>query len=279
MSKLLEKLDATVATIRARTALMPEVGIILGSGLGGFAEGLEDAVTIPYAELPDFPTSSVPGHPGRLVIGRLGQTVVVAMQGRVHFYEGYSPWEVAFPARVLCRLGIRALVVTNAAGGIRSDLAPGDLMRITDHLNLSGMNPLAGPNEEALGPRFPDMSAAYDLRLGNLLDEAAAQVGTPLKAGVYCYLSGPTYETPAEIRMLRVLGGDAVGMSTVPEVIAARHMGVPVVGISCITNFAAGIGDKPLSHEEVALVAEQVRDRFSALLGLFLPAVAAATRG
>lgn len=275
---LVEQLGAVAALLQSRTELRPDVGIILGSGLGTFADSLADAIVIPYGEIPGFPVSSVPGHAGRLVIGRLGDSVVVAMQGRVHFYEGYAPWQVAFPARVLCRLGIRALVVTNAAGGIRRDLAPGDLMRITDQLNLSGMNPLVGPNDARLGPRFPDMSTAYDPALGALLDDVATRLGTELKAGVYCCLSGPTYETPAEIRMLRVLGADAVGMSTVPEVIAAAHMGVPVVGVSCITNFAAGIGDKPLSHEEVAEVAAQVTDKFVGLLGTFLPELARATR-
>ena len=273
-TELLPALDGVGTVIRERDGRRPDVGIILGSGLGAFADSFADATVIPYAEIPGFPTSSVPGHAGRLVIGRLGDAVVVAMQGRVHYYEGYEPWQVAFPARVLCRLGIRALAVTNAAGGIRRDLAPGDLMRITDHLNLSGMNPLVGPNDARLGPRFPDMSTAYDPQLGALLDETAAGLGAELKAGVYACLSGPTYETPAEIRMLRVLGADVVGMSTVPEVIAAAHMGVPAVGISCITNHAAGIGDKPLSHEEVAMVAAQVEDRFSALLASFLPAAA-----
>lgn len=275
---LLQPIDEVVRFVRSRTDLRPDVGIILGSGLGAFADRFSEATAIPYAEIPGFPTSSVPGHAGRLVIGKLGSATVVAMQGRVHYYEGYSPAQVVFPARVLCRLGIRALVVTNAAGGIRRDLAPGDLMRITDHLNLSGMNPLLGPNDERLGPRFPDMSTAYDPALGGLLDEVAAGLGTELKSGVYACLSGPSYETPAEIRMLRILGADAVGMSTVPEVIAATHMGVKVVGISCITNYAAGIGDKPLSHEEVAEVADRVADRFAALLGAFLPALAERTR-
>ena len=279
MHELHEQLDAVAELVRTRTPLRPDVGIILGSGLGDFADTLAEKTVIPYAEIPGFPTSSVPGHAGRLVVGRLGEAVVVAMQGRVHFYEGYAPWQVAFPARVLCRLGIRTLVVTNAAGGIRSDLAPGDLMRITDQLNLSGMNPLIGPNDSRLGPRFPDMSTAYDPALGGLLDQVAAKLGTELKAGVYSCLSGPTYETPAEIRMLRVLGADAVGMSTVPEVIAASHMGVKVVGISCITNFAAGIGDQPLSHEEVAEVAQQVREKFVGLLDAFLPEVARVTAG
>lgn len=276
---LYDRLTSVADLIRSRSGMSPDVGIILGSGLGAFADTFEDAVVIPYQEIPGFPTSSVPGHEGRLVVGRLGDATVVAMQGRVHFYEGYAPWQVAFPARVLCMLGIRALVVTNAAGGIRADLAPGDLMRITDQLNLSGMNPLIGHNDDRLGPRFPDMSTAYDPALGALLDEVAREVEVDLRSGVYSCLSGPTYETPAEIRMLRILGADAVGMSTVPEVIAASHMGVPVTGISCITNFAAGIGDKPLSHEEVAEVAHMARDRFSNLLRVFLPRAAAARRG
>ena len=279
MSELVDRLDAIAGMLRARSGLAPAVGVILGSGLGAFADRLVEATVVPYAEIPGFPTASVPGHAGRLVIGRLGGAAIAAMQGRVHAYEGYAAAEVAFPARVLCRLGIRALVVTNAAGGIRADLAPGDLMRITDHLNLSGTNPLVGPNEERLGPRFPDMSRAYDPALGARLDALAAARGLDWKTGVYACLSGPSYETPAEIRMLRILGADAVGMSTVPEVIAAAHMGVKVVGISCITNFAAGIGDKPLSHEEVAAVADQARERFGGLLAEFLPAIAGEAAG
>ncbi len=273
-----DRVDAVARAVHDRTSRTPAVGLILGSGLGGFADSLADAQVIPYRELPGFPTSSVPGHAGRLVLGRLGDLDVAAMQGRVHGYEGWAPWQVAFPARVLCRLGIGALVVTNAAGGIRADLVPADLMRITDHINLSGTNPLTGPNDDRLGPRFPDMSTAYEPVLGRLLDEVAAELRIPLKHGVYASLAGPTYETPAEIRMLRAVGADAVGMSTVPEVIAAAHMGVPVVGVSCITNLAAGIGKKPLSHVEVAETAEQVRDRFTALLTTFLPRLASHRR-
>lgn len=273
-----DRVDAVARAVHDRTGRTPAVGLILGSGLGGFAESLEDAAVLPYHELPGFPTSSVPGHAGRLVVGRLGDLVVAAMQGRVHGYEGWPAWQVAFPARVLCRLGVGALVVTNAAGGIRADLVPADLMRITDHINLSGTNPLVGPNDERLGPRFPDMSTAYEPVLGRLLDEVALELDIPLKRGVYASLSGPTYETPAEIRMLRAIGADAVGMSTVPEVIAAAHMGVPAVGISCITNLAAGIGHKPLSHAEVAETAEQVRERFTALLAAFLPRLATRRR-
>lgn len=273
--RVYEDLQETVDAIRKRTgAVRPKVGIILGSGLGDFADTFADKVVIPYGELPHFPHSSVPGHAGRLVMGTLGGEPVVAMQGRVHYYEGYAPDRVAFPARVLCALGIKALVVTNAAGGINLALRPGDLMAITDHLNLSGWNALTGPNDDRLGPRFPDMSTAYHPKLLQLLLDSAHAVDVDLRKGVYAILSGPSYETPAEIRMLRVLGADAVGMSTVPEVIAASHMGVPVAGISCITNLAAGIGNKPLSHEEVAETANKVKDIFQRLLTQFVPAAA-----
>ena len=248
--------------------------VILGSGLGAFADSLERAVAIDYRELPDFPTSSVHGHAGRLVLGYRGAVPVVAMQGRVHFYEGYAPWQVAFPARVLCRLGVKHLTVTNAAGGINPGFSVGDLMAITDHINLAGYNPLIGPNEEALGPRFPDMSKAYDPEARAVLDQVAAAEGVTLRQGVYVSLAGPSYETPAEIRMLRTLGGDAVGMSTVPEVIVASHMGVKVTGISCITNLAAGISKVKLSHDEVSETANRVKGTFTNLLGAFLDAVA-----
>lgn len=276
---LFDQIQAASEVVRKRTSLQPKVGIILGSGLGAFADSLQDKVAIPYGELPDFPTSSVPGHAGRLVVGKLAGATIVAMQGRVHMYEGYPAWQAAFPARVLCALGIHSLVVTNAAGGIRSDLMPGDLMAISDHINLSGANPLTGHNDERLGPRFPDMSTAYDPSLRHLLRTTADKLKVPLKEGVYVWLSGPSYETPAEIRFLRTIGVDAVGMSTVPEVIVASHMGVRVAGISCITNLAAGIGRKPLSHAEVAETADRVRDRFTALLSAFLPAVAEHPRG
>ncbi|MBL8956690.1 MAG: purine-nucleoside phosphorylase [Myxococcaceae bacterium] len=268
-------LDACIATIRSRApGAAPKVGIILGSGLGGFGDALENPTKIPYGELPHFPLSGVPGHAGRLVLGMLGGQPIVAMQGRVHFYEGYTPQEVAFPARVLCALGIKALVVTNAAGGINLGFQVGDLMGITDHLNLAGYNPLIGPNDPKLGPRFPDMSHAYDPGLLELLRQSALATGMRLREGVYACLSGPSYETPAEIRMLRTLGADAVGMSTVPEVIAAAHMGVRVAGISCITNLAAGISKQKLSHEEVGETAERVKGVFQRLLERFLPEVA-----
>jgi purine-nucleoside phosphorylase len=270
-----EQLQETVSAIQRRApGFKPRAGIILGSGLGAFADTLTNKTVIPYSELPNFPNSSVVGHAGRLVLGTLGGEPIVAMQGRVHFYEGYTGAQVVFPARVLCLLGVKSLVVTNAAGGINPSFGPGDLMAITDHINLAGFNPLTGPNPESLGPRFPDMSLAYHPALRELLFESAKKTGVTLKQGVYAIASGPSYETPAEIRMLRTLGADAVGMSTVPEVIAATHMGVRVAGISCITNLAAGIGNKPLSHEEVGEVADRARDVFSRLLGHFLPAAA-----
>lgn len=271
MTDLLGRVEACVEGIRQRASgFSPAIGLILGSGLGEFADSLERKITISYEALPHFPHSSVPGHAGRLVLGYRGTVPVVAMQGRVHFYEGYTAQQVGFPARVLCRLGIGALVVTNAAGGINLGFSVGDLMAITDHLNLAGYHPLVGPNDEKLGPRFPDMSQAYDPKLLEVLRAAAKREQVTLREGVYASLSGPSYETPAEIRMLRTLGADAVGMSTVPEVIVAAHMGVRVVGISCITNLAAGIGTQKLSHAEVSETAFRVKGVFARLLGRFL---------
>jgi purine-nucleoside phosphorylase len=268
------RLSYALAWVRGQTDAAPAVGVILGSGLSGFGDRLERAVSIPYAQIPGFPAVRVPGHPGQLVIGELpaggGSVTVAAMQGRVHGYEGWSAADVAFGARVLCGLGARALLVTNAAGGVSPALGPGALVRITDHLNLSGQNPLVGENDDRLGPRFPDLSEAYDERLGALMEEAAREVGVPLTRGVYACVLGPSYETPAEIRMLRALGADLVGMSTVPEVIAARHMGVPVAGLSVVTNHAAGLSRQRLSHEEVAAAAERVRDQLGALVAAFL---------
>jgi purine-nucleoside phosphorylase len=269
------RLSYAVAWVHGRTDLVPEAGVVLGSGLAGLADRLERAVVIPYAEIPGFPISKVPGHPARLVVGELpveggAPVVVAAMQGRAHGYEGWSADDVAFGARVLCRLGAKLLLVTNAAGGVNPSLEPGDLVRITDHLNLSGLNPLVGENDDRLGPRFPDLSEAYDPRLGGLLEASAQAIGLRLRAGVYACMMGPTYETPAEVRMLRALGADVVGMSTVPEVIAARHMGVPVAGISVVTNLAAGLSRKALSHEEVAETAERVKERLTALVTEFL---------
>jgi purine-nucleoside phosphorylase len=271
---LATRLSYAVAWVHGRTDHVPAAGVVLGSGLAGLADRLERAAVIPYAEIPGFPISRVPGHPGRLVVGELpvdGRAVVVAaMQGRAHGYEGWSADDVAFGARVLCSLGVKLLLVTNAAGGVNPQLSPGDLVRITDHLNLSGLNPLVGENDDRLGPRFPDLTDAYDPRLGALLDESAAALGLPLRAGVYACMLGPSYESPAEIRMLRALGADLVGMSTVPEVIAARHMGVPVAAISVVTNLAAGLASKALSHEEVAETAARVQDRLAALVTGFL---------
>jgi purine-nucleoside phosphorylase len=269
------RLSYAVAWVHGRTDLVPEAGLILGSGLAGLADRLERAAVIPYAEIPGFPISKVPGHPARLVVGELpvegaAPVVVAAMQGRAHGYEGWSADDVAFGARVLCALHVKLLLVTNAAGGVNPSLQPGDLVRITDHLNLSGLNPLVGENDERVGPRFPDLSDGYDPRLGGLLDASAQAVGLRLRAGVYACMMGPSYETPAEIRMLRALGADVVGMSTVPEVIAARHMGVPVAGISVVTNLAAGLSHKALSHEEVAETAKRVEDRLTALVTEFL---------
>ncbi len=270
-TELLSQVEACVAVIRQRApGFTPTIGVILGSGLGAFADSLERKTTIAYSELPHFPQSSVHGHAGRLVLGFRGSVPIVAMQGRVHFYEGYSAVQVGFPTRVLCSLGIRALTVTNAAGGINTGYKVGDLMAMTDHLNLAGYHPLIGPNEEKFGPRFPDMSHAYDPALLLVLRAAAKHENVAIREGVYASLSGPSYETPAEIRMLRTLGADAVGMSTVPEVIVAAHMGVKVAGISCITNLAAGIGTEKLSHAEVSETANRVKDVFARLLGRYL---------
>jgi len=272
------RLDYAVAWVRGKTDLVPAVGVVLGSGLGAFADRLVRQAVVPYEEIPAFPISKVAGHAGRLVVGELeapgGAVVVATMQGRVHAYEGWPAEEVAFGARVLCALGVKALLVTNAAGGINAAYGAGDLVRLTDHLNLTGQSPLIGPNDERLGPRFPDMSAPYDPGLGKLLDEAARAAGVPLRQGVYAGVLGPSYETPAEIRMLRTLGADLVGMSTVHEVIAARHQGVRVAGLSVVTNLASGLGGAQLTHQEVQETAGRARSRLEALLTGFLPLAA-----
>ena len=268
------RLSYALAWVRGKADISPAAGIILGSGLNGLADRLEHAVVIPYEEIPGFPISKVPGHRARLVVGELpvegGTIPVVAMQGRAHGYEGWSADDVAFGARVLCGLGVKLLLVTNAAGGVNPAFAPGDLVRIVDHLNLSGLNPLVGENDDRIGPRFPDLTDAYDPALGALLAQVAAERSIPLRAGVYACLLGPSYETPAEIRMLRALGADVVGMSTVPEVIAARHMGVRVVGISVVTNLAAGLSRRTLSHAEVAETAGRVEASLTTLVTGFL---------
>ena len=258
VSERLRRLDAAADVLRSRTPLQPAIGIILGSGLGAFADSLEGAVSVPYAEIPHFPASTVVGHGGALVVGRCQGVPVAVMKGRVHYYEGYTLEQVVFPARVLGRLGIQTLLVTNAAGAVNTKFAPGDLMVIEDHINLLG-NPLLGPNEDALGERFIDMSEAYDRGLRDVAEAACRASGVRPQRGVYLALTGPSFETPAEIRMFRTLGADAVGMSTVPEVIALRHMGVRVVGLSCITNMAAGVLDQKLDHREVLETGERVK--------------------
>ncbi|MFH2005023.1 MAG: purine-nucleoside phosphorylase [bacterium] len=268
MKDVTAKIEKACSKLRKRFGdKQPRVGLILGSGLGSFAETLKDKVVVPYGEIPAFPTSSVKGHAGQLVLGRVGETWVLVMQGRVHYYEGYDMDTVVFPSRVLVSLGCRILVITNAAGGINAEYAAGDLVLLYDHLNLMGANPLRGPNHDSLGTRFPDLSEAYDKSLRALAKEVARRENVELKSGIYAALSGPTYETPAEIRMLRTLGADLVGMSTVPEVIAANHMGARVLGISCVTNLAAGISPVKLSHEEVADTAARVESTFVGLIG------------
>jgi len=261
--------------IRSKTKLRPKIALVLGSGLGAFADQLEDAARIPYERIPHFPRSTAIGHAGRLVIGKAGGVAVAAMQGRVHFYEGYPLRDIVFPMRVFARLGIRAAILTNAAGGINLGFKQGTLMVMRDHINLQGSNPLIGPNDERFGPRFPDMTHAYDKDYRAIALEEARRLGVEVVEGVYAALPGPSYETPAEIRHLRAIGADVVGMSTVPEVIAARHMGIRVLGISCITNMAAGILDKPLDHAEVLATGERVKGDFIALLRAVLPRIAA----
>jgi purine-nucleoside phosphorylase len=265
------KIRETVDSIRSRCSQQPVLGLILGSGLGAFAESITERVVIPFNNLPSFPFSTVPGHSGSLVIGTVEGVPVAALQGRVHLYEGYSAAEVAYPARVLGCLGIRQLIVTNAAGGINPEFQPGDLMLITDHINMTGVNPLVGANIDELGPRFPDMSHAYDPQMRDITLAFAREIGITVRQGVYIGLMGPNYETPAEIRMCRILGADAVGMSTVPEVIVAHHMGIPALGISCITNMAAGILPQKLTHQEVLDTTKRVEDTFSALLTGIIP--------
>ncbi len=260
--------------------LSPRIGIVLGSGLGAVAESLTDAVAIPYAGIPHFPQSTVEGHSGRMVVGLLGGVPAVVMQGRVHFYEGYSPLEVTFPMRVLGALGVKAVILTNAAGGIAEGLQVGQLVALSDHINLMGWNPLVGPNEKRFGYRpgaglrFFDMTEAYSKRLLALAREAAAEEGFALGDGVYLAVSGPSFETPAEIRAFRGMGATLVGMSTVPETIVARHMGLEVLGLSCVTNLAAGLGTAELSHEEVFAAGRQVEQRLAGLLKRLAPAIA-----
>jgi purine-nucleoside phosphorylase len=263
---LYERAEHAARVIRARTKLEPRIALVLGSGLGGFADDFEEAVGIPYEEIPGFVRSTAQGHAGRLVIGKVDSVPVLAMQGRVHYYEGYSLEEVTFPVRTFKLLGVKTLILTNASGGINVQLNQGTLMVISDHVNLMGINPLRGLNDERFGPRFPDMTAVYSRELQEIVIEEANAIGTEVRRGIYGALSGPSYETPAEIHLLRNLGADAVGMSTVPEAIVARHMDVEVLGISCITNMAAGISDEPINHEEVMATGDRVRETFAQLL-------------
>jgi len=266
MDNLLEKIEESYKFLKERINFKPEIGLILGSGLGILADEIEDASYISYGNIPNFPVSTVEGHAGRFVIGNLQGKKVIAMQGRFHYYEGYQMQEVTFPVRVMKKLGVKTLIVTNAAGGVNESFKPGDLMIINDHINFAFDNPLIGKNYDDLGPRFPDTSRAYDRDLIKKAIEAAEENNIEVKQGVYTFLTGPSYETPAEIRMVRFLGGDAVGMSTVPEVTVAAHSNIKAIGISCITNMAAGILDQPLSHEEVVETAAMVRETFITLV-------------
>lgn len=261
-----ERVDAAAEVIRRRCGDVPKAALVLGSGLGDFADTLAGAVTMPYAELPNWPASKVVGHAGRLVIGTVAGKRVAALAGRVHAYEGHPLGTVAFAARVMGRLGVKELVLTNAAGGVNTGFTRGALMIIDDHINLIGANPLAGENDDRFGPRFPDMTEVYSKRLRRIADEAAVAKGLAVTHGVYAGLLGPSYETPAEIRYLRTIGADAVGMSTVPEAIAARHMGLEVLGLSCITNMAAGVPPEPFNHDDVLETTRRVRGTFIALL-------------
>ena len=261
--------------ILSKTKLRPKIALVLGSGLGGFADELTDATRIPYQKIPDFPRSTAIGHAGLLVIGKAEGIAVAAMQGRVHLYEGYSARDVGFAMRVFGRMGMRSAILTNAAGGINPEFKQGALVVIRDHINLQGANPLIGSNDERFGPRFPDMTQAYWRSYREIALAEAKRFGIEAHEGVYAALLGPSYETPAEIRYLRTIGADLVGMSTVPEVIVARHMGIRVLGISCVTNMAAGILDRPLDHSEVLETGERVKGQFIALLRAVIPRIAA----
>ena len=269
-----ERAEAAAQFIFSRTALRPKIALVLGSGLGPFADEFANATKIPYAEIPHFPQSTAIGHAGQLVVGTVDGIAIAGMQGRVHLYEGYSVKEVSFPIRVFARMGVKAVILTNAAGGIK--FTQGRLVVISDHINLQGVNPLTGFNDERFGPRFPDMSAAYDKRFREMAVGHGNRLGIGMDEGVYAALAGPSYETPAEIRYLRTIGADLVGMSTVPEVIAARHSDMRVLGISCVTNAAAGILDQPLNHREVLETAARVKGDFVALLKAVLPRIAEA---
>ena len=271
---LFTRADSAASFMLSQTKLRPRIGLVLGSGLGALADELAEAGRIPYAQIPSFPRSTAIGHAGQLVIGKSGEVPIAVMQGRAHLYEGYSAAEAAFPTRALGRMGISALILTNAAGGINVEYGQGALVILRDHINLQGQNPLTGANDERFGPRFPDMTYTYSKRYREIALEEAKKLNIPPREGVYAALPGPSYETPAEIRHLRTIGADLVGMSTVPEAIAARHMGINVLAISCVTNMAAGILDQPLNHEEVLEVGRRVMGQFIALLKAVLPRIA-----
>jgi purine-nucleoside phosphorylase len=268
--------EAAAKFIQKKTKLRPKISLVLGSGLGGFADEFLNAVRIPYAKIPHFPHSTAIGHAGQLVLGTVEGVDIVGMQGRVHLYEGYSAQDVAFPMRVFARMGVKAAILTNAAGGINKEFIQGRLVVISDHINLQGVNPLTGPNDEHFGPRFPDMSSAYEKKFRQLTLAEGRRLRINLGEGVYAALAGPNFETPAEIRYLRSIGADLVGMSTVPEVIAAQHSGIRVLGISCVTNAAAGILDQPLNHIEVLETAERIKGQFIGLLRAVIPDIASA---
>src|SRR5713101_3623759 len=268
--------ESAAQFLLSQTPLRPKIGLVLGSGLGAFADELSEATRVPYAQIPAFPRSTAVGHAGQMVIGKAGGIPLAAMQGRVHLYEGYSPQQVAFPMRVFGRMGVRAVILTNAAGGINLEYKQGALVVVSDHINLQGQNPLVGANDDRFGPRFPDMTHVYCREYRAAVLAAGRALGKTVQEGVYAALLGPSYETPAEIRYLRTIGADLVGMSTIPEVIAARHSGIRVLGISCVTNAAAGILDQPLNHLEVLEVAERVKGQFIGLLKAVIPRIAEA---
>lgn len=267
--------DSAAQTILSRTTLQPRIGIVLGSGLGGFADELTDAIHIAYSDIPNFPRSTAIGHAGRMVIGNAGNVPIAAMQGRVHLYEGYSPQQIAFPIRVFGRMGVRAVILTNAAGGINLEYKQGALVVVSDHINLQAHNPLVGPNDDRFGLRYPDMTQAYWKPYRQAALQEARRLAISVYEGIYAAMLGPSFETPAEIHFLRTIGADVVGMSTVSEVVAARHMGLKVLAISCVTNMAAGILDQVLTHEEVLETGERVKGAFTALVKAVLPHIAA----
>lgn len=259
-------MDKSINYIKEKIKNEPEIGIVLGSGLGDFADTIEDKIEIPYKEIPGFPVSTVKGHDGKLIFGKIASKNICVMKGRIHYYEGYDIKEVVYPIEVLAALGIKTIILTNAAGGVNTDFEPADLMIISDHINLMGKNPLIGPNDEKIGPRFPDMTDLYSKELVEVAENSAKKLDINIKKGVYMYFTGPSYETAAEVRMARNLGADAVGMSTVPEAIVARHRGLKILGISTITNMSTGILDTPLDHTEVVEVGKEVAGKFKELL-------------